>query len=374
MVEFHDACRLVASRPDDYVRSALERLGHAPRNLVGREISGPGVSWLLHRPDARHLAAACAICEASVAFEAGHPIGDEALAALRSLFAGELHLTSTSARLDLATGEMRSLDASERISFSSGSVLLSGDDALLGSSVIDPFAKLTRDRDLPEVHARLQHAAAWLSCASPRFERAVAGLLRSIVPMERAARGVPSTSTNEVVGAICITDHDDPAILAEQIVHESAHGFLFLLQDHDPLLDPETHGDGWSSGLLYSPWRDDPRPIAGLLHGAVVFSRVACMHAAMIGQSATSRSRLAAIVPQLEIAYELLSLHGRWTPLGYRLTEGLSALLARLRPIEVEVGPDTHPLYVEASSILAESGAARARQRRHRTRFSEHFA
>ena len=266
---------------------------------------------------------------------------------------------------------MRKVASHERVDFTAGSVLLAGDDAVLGASAIDAFDKITRRQNLRGVQERLQQAAKCLARACPGFEGAICRHLRSIVPMQRVERGVPSASTNAVVGAICITDHDDPAVLAEQFVHESSHGLLFLLQEHDPLLDPAIHGDGWSGRGLYSPWRDDPRPIAGLLHGALVFSRVACMHAAMAHDSATSRARLVALVPQLEIGMELLSMHGSWTPLGLELKLGLETLLAKLRPISASLEASTAPIYLEASSVLSATGSAVERQEWHHARFAE---
>lgn len=373
VIALHDACRSASIDCDRYATAALERLGSAPSNLVGLEASGPTVSWLLRRSEPQFVDAACALCEASAAFESGDAVGSEALASLRRLFEGELQLVSCAAWLDLESGRMRKVESHERVELTTGSVLLAGDDAVLGASVIDPFDKITRRRNLREVQERLQRAAKWLARACPGFEGAICRYLRSIVPMQRVERGVPSASTNAVVGAICVTDHDDPVVLAEQIVHESAHGLLFLLQEHDPLLDPAIHGDGWSGRGLYSPWRDDPRPIAGLLHGALVFSRVAWMHAALMHESATSRARLVALVPQLEIGMELLSMHGHWTPLGLQMKIGLEDLLAKLRPISASIESSTAPVYLEASSVLSATGGAVERQRWHRARFAESF-
>jgi len=59
------------------------------------------------------------------------------------------------------------------------------------------------------------------------------------------------------------------------IIQELSHQRLFRLQDEDPLIDPVYHNSGWEKCELYSPWRDDPRPINGVFHGFVVFSEVA---------------------------------------------------------------------------------------------------
>jgi hypothetical protein len=374
LVEFHDQCRGFSNPPDDYVSAAFVRLCGGSPSVIGREASGPTVSWLLAQCNRSHIEVACAICEASLAFQAENRLHRSACDILRSWRSGSVQLGAVEAWIDLDTGEMRPLKEFESVAFSRTNLLLSGRDAVLGGAVIDGFPKLFDEPGLAGLRNRLLRAAEWLAAACPGFEHAICSQLRSIVPMQRAPRGVPSASTNTVVGAICITDHDEVALLAEQIVHEASHGFLFLLQEHDPLLDPASHGDGWGSDLHYSPWRDDPRPLAGLLHGAVVFSRVACMHAAMLDESDISRARLPALLPQLEVANELLALHGHWTPLGHRLKDGLGRLLVHLKGLASDLSANTAPLYVEASSILDAAGPAAIRQDWHRKRFMERHA
>jgi HEXXH motif-containing protein len=321
-----------------------------------------------------HLEVACALCEAGSAFQSGAALDREGRQALQSWKRGAVQLGAVEAWIDLETGSMRPLGEVDRVAFSRTTLRLAGGDAVLGGTAIDGFPKVLDDLQLRSLQERIRRTSDWLVEACPGFEDAACSLLRSIVPMQRTSRGVPSASTNAVVGAVCITDHDEVAVLAEQIVHEASHGFLFLLQEHDPLLDPAVHGDGWDSDACYSPWRDDPRPLAGLLHGALVFSRVACMHAAMLGKSDVSRARLQALVPQLEIADELLSIRARWTPLGQRMKNGLHRLLAHLKGIASDLASATDPLYLEASSILETTGSAAARQLRHRTRFMERHA
>jgi HEXXH motif-containing protein len=53
----------------------------------------------------------------------------------------------------------------------------------------------------------------------------------------------------------------DPLALAETLVHEAQHGVLGVVEDAVPLVDLD------ADLLCYAPWRDDPRPVGGLLHG-----------------------------------------------------------------------------------------------------------
>tara|TARA_X000001036_G_C20591802_1_gene771113 strand:+ start:114 stop:1127 length:1014 start_codon:yes stop_codon:yes gene_type:complete len=78
-----------------------------------------------------------------------------------------------------------------------------------------------------------------------------------------------SGSNSRLFGAICLAEQSKPWITAEVITHESAHHWLFLFEDEHPNMS-----DGWNDKELYSPWREDPRPTMGILHGIYVFTNV----------------------------------------------------------------------------------------------------
>jgi hypothetical protein len=61
----------------------------------------------------------------------------------------------------------------------------------------------------------------------------------------------------------------DPEDFAATLVHELFHSKLSALLDLVPLFTAQ------SGELLYSPWREDPRPLVGILHGAHSFLAVA---------------------------------------------------------------------------------------------------
>lgn len=79
-----------------------------------------------------------------------------------------------------------------------------------------------------------------------------------------------SGSNSFLFGAICISPQTKPWITAEVLTHESAHHWLFLIEENKPDM-----ADGWDDNIFYSPWREDPRPTMGLIHGIYVFSCVA---------------------------------------------------------------------------------------------------
>lgn len=60
--------------------------------------------------------------------------------------------------------------------------------------------------------------------------------------------------------------------VAESILHEAMHLKLTLIEKHIDLIKPN------SSETFYSPWRDEQRPLRGVLHGLFVFRAVLEMY------------------------------------------------------------------------------------------------
>ncbi len=118
--------------------------------------------------------------------------------------------------------------------------------------------------------------AAWELLARRHPERAgeIAGLQTSVVPLggeEPAVDGRGgwlSATLGDAVGHIALAPHPGTRALAAGLVHETQHSKLCALLDLVELVDapPDTR--------CYSPWREDPRPVSGLLHGAYAFLAV----------------------------------------------------------------------------------------------------
>ncbi|WP_405621077.1 HEXXH motif domain-containing protein [Streptomyces sp. NBC_00076] len=108
----------------------------------------------------------------------------------------------------------------------------------------------------------------------PRAAELRATALRVLVPLPIAPRYRPmSASYNEAFGSALMSLHEQAPDLAATLVHEARHSALNGLMHQLPLCeDPLTSGE---PRLLYAPWRGDPRPPAGLLHGAYAFAGVA---------------------------------------------------------------------------------------------------
>ncbi|MFG2683436.1 aKG-HExxH-type peptide beta-hydroxylase [Streptomyces sp. NPDC048392] len=104
----------------------------------------------------------------------------------------------------------------------------------------------------------------------PAAYRAVAGTLRSVVPLESAgALRVVSASVPDAYGAITLSFSTDVPSMAAALVHEARHQLLTALDDLTPLLVPVREGP---EPVYFAPWRTDPRPLRGLLYGAHAFA------------------------------------------------------------------------------------------------------
>lgn len=104
---------------------------------------------------------------------------------------------------------------------------------------------------------------AWhlLESHHPEAATEVAAGISAIVPRRSPRSGLVSTSSPQSFGAVGLSLPPDPVTGAETLVHETQHLKLGALQHIVTLTLPE---DGQR---FYAPWRDDPRPLGGLLQG-----------------------------------------------------------------------------------------------------------
>ena len=90
----------------------------------------------------------------------------------------------------------------------------------------------------------------------------LAAAISVIVPLSRSIYGHRSSSSPDTFGALAMSEPPDPESCACTLTHELQHVKLGAVLDIVTLTEPDD--DRW----YYAPWRDDPRPIAGLLQGA----------------------------------------------------------------------------------------------------------
>ncbi|MFB9682886.1 aKG-HExxH-type peptide beta-hydroxylase [Amycolatopsis plumensis] len=111
----------------------------------------------------------------------------------------------------------------------------------------------------------LEQAWTLLVTHVPAVAETLPESLESIVPAPAVPFRLPSASTGEAFGSAIISYSEDPAALAEALVHEVHHIRLGGLQHLTHLHEDDARE------RFYAPWRDDPRPIGGVIHGIYAF-------------------------------------------------------------------------------------------------------
>ncbi len=208
---------------------------------------------------------------------------------------------------------------------------------------IDPF----RDCQHLPVASRLDTAAvdAWqrafqetwstLVRYHPTHAETVVMSLASIVPLDaETAGGSASAAASNAFGAVASTLPATGQSLANTLVHELQHVKLNALLDLFRLYEP---ADG---ELHYAPWRTDPRPLGGLLHGTYAhlgmadFWRVQRQVAAK-AQATLAEFEFARCREQAADAARRLAGSERLTALGTRFVANMLAALKAWRGLPV---------------------------------------
>lgn len=92
----------------------------------------------------------------------------------------------------------------------------------------------------------------------------------AIVPLVPDQTGnAMSITARDAFGAMCAAPIGTGRTFADNLIHEFQHSKLYALADIVPLHTAD------AAPVHYSPWREDPRPLEGLLHGAYSFIGVA---------------------------------------------------------------------------------------------------
>lgn len=174
-------------------------------------------------------------------------------------------------------------------------------------------------------------AEAWHLLARYIPDRAgeLAAGLRSVVPLVTKDDGVARSGTaRDAFGMVGLTRPGSAADLAVTLVHEFQHSKLSAVLDLVSLYESE------GSERHFAPWREDPRPTAGLIQGVYAFLGVADTWRALraapgLEERATrefafGREQVAAGLTALEASREL-------TPAGQTFVGGLRQAVQGLR-------------------------------------------
>ena len=160
-----------------------------------------------------------------------------------------------------------------------------------------------------------------------------------LTPMTSLSEGASTSVTAaDAFGAVLLTPPSDAEGLALTLLHESQHGKLAALHHLIPLHANDTRAR-W-----YARWRDDPRPLNALLHGAYAHLGVAGFwHEAMRSGGASVRSMAAEELvywcDAVDEALDQLSSSGALTDAGTRFIAGMAGTLAQLGSARIPGAP-----------------------------------
>lgn len=128
---------------------------------------------------------------------------------------------------------------------------------------------------LPEPEWRRWHAALGgsgrrLHRDLPAYGTVLAAGLRAVVPLQPSADRRRSSTARQAHGAVALALPAEARAADELLIHEFQHVKL------NGLLDMYELFDATSTERLRVPWRDDPRPVEGALHG--IYAHLAVSH------------------------------------------------------------------------------------------------
>jgi HEXXH motif-containing protein len=198
----------------------------------------------------------------------------------------------------------------------------------------DPYHAFSEPRP-PTVLSESEHAEwfkllaeAWdvLTLNHPAFARELAAGLRALGPIAPDLDTVGASSP-AAFGGIRLSAGDSATDFAEALVHEMQHSKLNAVLGLVKLTDDD-HGKRY-----LAPWRDDPRPLVGVVHGVFAFT---CGVEFWLAQEATEYEvearRMAFSVAyrrvQIRRAIHTLTTSGHLTRPGEALVDAMSARLA----------------------------------------------
>lgn len=169
----------------------------------------------------------------------------------------------------------------------------------------------------------LSSAVSFISSADESLMESINKFINSLLVVKSQNNCHGSGSPSHLIGSVYLPAVSDTSLIAECLVHEALHNYLYRLDHVHPLFIDNLGNEE----LYYSPWRKDPRPLMMVLHGAFVFTGVVRLYNAVLKSdySVVSREifmeRIGARMKQIQIAIEVLSTHDHTSKLGSTIIE-----------------------------------------------------
>jgi uncharacterized protein len=167
----------------------------------------------------------------------------------------------------------------------------------------------------------LATAGKHLATAVPPYARVLGAGLRAVVPVRPAATHGRSATARQAFGAVAAAlpgGSSEPGELGSLLLHEFQHVKLNALLDMYELFDPSY------TRRMRVPWREDPRPVEGALHGTYAFLALTHLRRS---EGRAGRSEYLRLRSWVGSVAEALSATGALTRDGERFVAGMAAAL-----------------------------------------------
>jgi len=180
----------------------------------------------------------------------------------------------------------------------------------------------------------LEEAWFWINSCSTLLASEILMGVQSLVPVYSHAIDVHRSQTfREIPGLLILSWMSDTSVIVEALVHEYHHHKLNALLNLDPIIV-----EGSPEEIYYSPWRDDPRPLSGILQGIYVFQAVLeFWHKILttdipVLQEKRLQQRVYTAKQQLQTALQVLKTNAEFSLVGQGLIEAIEENIDRVEP------------------------------------------
>jgi len=161
---------------------------------------------------------------------------------------------------------------------------------------------------------------------------AIGRFLRSVAFNPMSEMGdLNFVSDSMLRGAFALLEIDNPWVTASICIHEFHHNRFFCIEELDGVLEADALGTN-DDAVYYSPWREEPRPLRGILHGLYVYVPEGRFWLSVARDPETredgrrlARDRVVRSRLDIDIALEQLERFARFTPRGKELFAALAA-------------------------------------------------
>jgi HEXXH motif-containing protein len=184
----------------------------------------------------------------------------------------------------------------------------------------------------------------------------IATMVRVLTPLRSPTGGHLSATSRDASGAIFLSPPLDSVSLAVTLTHEVQHAKLSTLLDVVQMTLPD------NGRRYYAPWREDPRPVSGLLQGAYAFLGVAgfWLRQSLLADGESAMAEFARWRCAVRLVIDTLFECGRMTDPGMAFLSGMDLTLSRW---------EAEPL--SAAALKAASQASEEHRERWRQRNGE---